>query len=141
MPNYNDGEITSIFVSQTASPSVEDDAPNSPTPSGQYDVTVEMAAGNGLASGNYTLTITCADLSAMTQAPASLIPTTITAVNEIGPAAWTKVGNYWTFDQTQTVNTTAPLGGGGHVYQYTASLVSKSGEVVSIKQSDPFILV
>ena len=141
MTNYNDGAITAIFVSQTASPAVEDGAPNSPAASGPYDVTVEMVAGNGLASGDYTLGITCADLSAVASAPASLIPGNITAVTQIGPTAWTKVGNYWTFSQTQEVNTAAPKGGGGHVYQYTASLVSKNGDVVSIKQSDPFVLV
>ena len=76
MTNYNDAAITAIFVSQTGSPSVQDDAPNSPNPSGQFDVTLEMVAGNGLASGDYTVSITCADLSAVAQAPASLIPGT-----------------------------------------------------------------
>jgi hypothetical protein len=141
MTNYNDASITAIFVSQTGSPSVQDDAPNSPNPSGQFDVTLEMVAGNGLASGDYTVSITCADLSAVTQAPASLIPGTLNGAGEFGSATWTHVGNYWTFERTQAVNGTAPRGGGGHVYQYTVTLVSKNGDVVSIKQSDPFVLV
>jgi hypothetical protein len=141
MTNYNDGAITAIFVSQTTSPSVEDDAPNSPNPQGKFNVTLEMVAGNGLASGDYTVSITCADLSAVTQAPASLIPGALNGAGEFGSAAWTHVGNYWTFEKTETVNATAPKGGGGHVYQYTAALLSKSGEVVSIKRSDAFVLV
>jgi hypothetical protein len=31
-------------------------------------------------------------------------------------------------------------GGGGRVYRYTASLITASGEVASIKQSDLFVL-
>jgi hypothetical protein len=141
MTNYNDGAISAIFVAQTTSPTVEDDAPNSPNASGPFDVTLEMVAGNGLASGDYNVGISCADLSAMTQAPASLIPAALNGAGEFGSAAWTHVGNYWTFRQTQTVNTAAPKGGGGHVYQYTVTLVSKNGDVVSIKQGEPFILV
>jgi hypothetical protein len=143
MANYNDGEITSIFVGQSVSPGVEDDAPNSPNAAGKYNVTLEMVAGQGLVSGDYTVTITCADLSAVTKAPASLIPgAPLNDPNgQFGSAAWTKSGDYWTFDQTRTVNTAAPLAASGHVFQYTAALVSKNGAVVSIRQSDPFILV
>ena len=89
----------------------------------------------------YNVTITCADLSAVTPAPASLIPGALNGAGEFGSAAWTHVGNYWTFQKTQAVNGSGPRGGGGHVYQYTVTLVSKNGDVVSIKQSDPFILV
>jgi hypothetical protein len=39
----------------------------------------------------------------------------------------------------QTVTVPAG-GGGGKVYQYTASLTTANGQVASIKQSDPFVL-
>jgi hypothetical protein len=45
----------------------------------------------------------------------------------------------WTFDQRATLK--IPPGAGNKVYQYTAALVSANNQVVSIKQSDLFILV
>ena len=39
------------------------------------------------------------------------------------------------------MNKTKPFGGDDHVYQYTVSLVSASGQVVSVKRSDEFVLV
>ena len=68
MPNFNDAEITAVYVSHKASPRVQDDAPTSGDP---FDVTLEIVAGNALYTGAYTLTVSCADLTAWKPAPAS----------------------------------------------------------------------
>ena len=44
---------------------------------------------------------------------------------------------YLTFNQSVQVTG----GTAGHVYQYTASLFNANGQVASINQSDPFILL
>ena len=146
MPNFNDAEITAIYVSHKASPRVQDDAPNAPTSGDPFDVTLEMVAGNALYTGGYTLTVSCADLTAWKPAPASMIPATppFDKAGSFGGAGWKTAGpgpQYLTFSNSETVNTTKPFGGDDHVYQYTVSLVNASGQVVSVKQSDEFVLV
>jgi hypothetical protein len=146
MPNFNDAEITAIYVSHAASAGVEDDAPNAPTSGDPFDVTLEMVAGNALYTGKYTLTVSCADLTAWKPAPASMIPTTspFLSSSTFGGPGWKPVGAgplYYTFENSETVNKTKPFGGDDHVYQYTVSLVNASGQVVSVKRSDEFVLV
>jgi len=55
MPNFNDAEITAIYVSHKASPRVQDDAPNAPTSGDAYDVTLEMVAFTAQAGAHLTL--------------------------------------------------------------------------------------
>jgi hypothetical protein len=146
MPNFNDAEITAIYVSHKASPRVQDDAPNAPTSGDAYDVTLEMVAGNALYTGAYTLTVSCADLTDWKAAPTSMTPTTaaFAKANTFGGTGWKPVGagpQYYAFENSETVNTKKPVGGDDHVYQYTVSLVNASGQVVSVKQSDEFVLV
>jgi hypothetical protein len=140
MPNFNDAEITRLYVAQTAAPFVKDDAPNAPA-GGAFDVTMEMAAG-GAVAGPYTLVTTCADLSAFAPGPAVLTPgPQINGPGNFQQGNWVKAGpEYWTF----SVSVTIPLpagAGAGHVYQYTAALTNPDGQVVSIVQSDPFVLL
>jgi hypothetical protein len=142
MPNINDAEITGIYVSQQGSPGVQDDAPNAPvggtTPGTAFAVTLEMVAGSALVSQGYTLTVSCADLTAWTSAP-GLVPAFPPSPSTVGASPWKPAGTYNTYSDTQTV--TIPAGsGGGQVYQYTASLITANGEVASIKESDPFVL-
>lgn len=146
MPNFNDAEITAIYVSHKASPRVQDDAPNAPTSGDAYDVTLEMVAGNALYTGAYTLTVSCADLTDWKAAPTSMIPTTaaFAKASTFGGTGWKPVGAgplYYAFENSETVNTKKPVGGDDHVYQYTVSLVNANGQVVSVKQSDEFVLV
>ena len=55
MLNFNDAEITRVYVSQEASATVQDDTPNAPA-GGPYDVTIEMVVSTGRsARGSYTL--------------------------------------------------------------------------------------
>jgi hypothetical protein len=146
MPNFNDAEITAIYVSHKSSTGVQDDAPNAPTSGDPFDVTLEMVAGYALSTGGYTLSVSCADLTEWKPAPASMIPTTspFDKTSTFGGTGWKTVGPgplYLTFSNSETVNTKKPFGGGDHVYQYTVSLVNATGQVVSVKQSDTFVLV
>ena len=146
MPNFNDAEITAIYVSHRSSAGVQDDAPNAPTAGDRFDVTLEMVAGYALDTSKYTLTVSCADLTAWKPAPASMIPSTaaFAKASTFGGTGWKPVGPgplYYAFENSETVNTTKPFGGDDHVYQYTVSLVNASGQVVSIKQSDEFVLI
>jgi hypothetical protein len=145
MPNINDAEITNIYVSQTNSAGVQDDAPNADglTPATEFDVTLEMVAGSALASAGYTLTVSCADLTNTASAP-GLVPEfpqapLAPAPPTVSAPAWTPQGSYFTYSN----NVTVPIpggAGGGQVYQYTASLIFANGEVASVKQSDLFSL-
>jgi hypothetical protein len=143
MPNINDAEITDIYVSQTNSAGVQDDAPNAPiggsTIAGtDFDVTLEMVAGSTLASEGYTLTVSCTDLTTTANAP-GLVPAFPPPAATVSAPAWTPKGSYFTYSNNVTVP--VPSGAGnGQVYQYTASLIFANGEVASIKRSDPFIL-
>src|SRR5580698_4447616 len=94
MPNFNDAEITAIYVSHTASAGVQDDAPNAPTAGDRFDVTLEMVAGYALNTSKYTLTVSCADLTAWKPAPAGMIPTTppFDKAGSFGGAGWKTAG-------------------------------------------------
>lgn len=136
MTNFNDAEITSLYVSATADPGIQDDAPNAPG-GGDFDVTLEMVAGGALA-GPYTLITTCSNISKT--APAALNPgAPLNGTANFAVAPWTGGPTTFVFDQTVTIPLAAP--GGGDVYQYTAVLVSSTGQVVSTKQSDLFTLL
>jgi hypothetical protein len=140
MPNFNDAEITNIYVSQTKSPGVQDDAPNADglTPATEFDVTLEMVAGGALAAAGYTLTVSCADLTTTANA-LGLVPTFPPASATVSAPAWAPQGSYFTYSNNVTVP--IPSGAGnGQVYRYTASLIFANGEVASIKESEPFVL-
>jgi hypothetical protein len=143
MPNFNDAKITSLYVNAGgAVADIQDDAPNASTPGGPFDVTLEMVAGTAL-SGAYNLVTTCVDLTTSAVAPASLqpgAPLNGTTDTFGSPANWKSPSSlYNTFNQTDAVS--PPAGAAGHVYQYTAALFTPNGQIVSIKQSEPFILL
>jgi hypothetical protein len=143
MPNFNDAKITSLYVNAAGTVAdIQDDAPNASTPGGPFDVTLEMVAGTGL-SGAYTLLTSCTDVTASGPAPASLTPGAPLngSTDTFGSTANWKSPSplYNTFNNTDQVNPAA--GVSGHVYQYTAALFTANGQIVSIKQSDPFILL
>jgi hypothetical protein len=86
------------------------------------------------------VTTTCTDLTATQAAPASLVPGghLNSATDTFGEAGvWKPVPPYLTFNQSVQVTG----GTAGHVYQYTASLFNANGQVASIMQSEPFILL
>ena len=145
MPNFNDAEITALYVSAGSAPGVQDDVPNAqgvPGPPVPYfDVTLEMVAGGGLGTGVYTLVLTCSNISDTVPAPAVLVPgAPLNGPHAFGTPPWVlSAPGLWTFNQHATLK--VPPGAANKVYQYTAALVSANNQVVSIKQSDLFTLV
>ena len=137
MTNFNDAEITSLYVSATTAPGIQDDAPNAPG-GGDFDVTLEMVAGGALA-GPYKLITTCSNVSKT--APTGLNPPSpLNGTASFAVAPWTGGPTTFVFNQSVTIPLSVGAGG-GDVYQYTASLLSSTGQIVSTKQSDLFTLL
>jgi hypothetical protein len=138
VPNFNDALITRLFTSQLGS-TVEDDTPNAPNES-NFCVNIEMAAGTGLQSAGYTLTVGCNDITLGVPAP-GLVPAW-TANGTFDVAPWTKdpSGMFWVYEQQATV-TRPGAAGQGHLYQYSATLVTGNGQVASFTIGDPFLVL
>ena len=99
-----------------------------------------MVAGGGLGTGAYTLFLTCSNVSDTVPALAALVPgAPLNGPHNFGRAWVLSAPGLWTFDQRATLKFLPAAG--NKVYQYTAALVSANNQVVSIKQSDLFILV
>lgn len=136
--NDNDAYLTELTTAQLGS-TVEDNAPNANNPP-SFNLVVEAVAGHAVGSSGapYTLTITAVDLTTVTPA---------TALNPGGPLTQTFTAPTWVPDGTdfvssQTFPISVPLGVfTGHTLQYTASLVTPNSQIVSIIQSELFVLV
>jgi hypothetical protein len=137
--NFNDAEITSVFVSQTAASTVADDTPNAPS-GGSYDVTIELVAGTGVADADYTLTWGCFDWTAGAAAPAALTAGLPTAGKFGVVPPWVSAGTLYSTLTTTTTIIPPAAGGQNHLYQYSVTLASKNGQVTSRAFSDPFQL-
>jgi hypothetical protein len=148
MPQANDSELTRLITVHTGG-SVEDPAPNTPPAAGPpettFDLLVEGVAGNvvGSSGAPYTLTITAVDLTAGAGAP-GLKPAGggVNTPNgqSFSAADWHASGPA-EFVTDQRFNIHVPGGVSGHVFMYTASLVSKNFDQASLIHSDPFVLV
>lgn len=139
MANFNDAEITSLYVSAVGTPDVENDAPNAPG-GGAFSVTMEMVAGGALTSQQYTLVTTCSNVSQTTAASALNPPAgPLNGDGKFNLSPWTGGPQTYVFNQAVTITPATP--GNGNVYQYTAALYDITGQVVSTKQSDLFILL
>jgi hypothetical protein len=137
--NDNDAKLTDLITAQSGS-TVEDNAPNAPAQPG-FDLVVEAVAGHAIGNGGgpYTLTITAIDLTTVAAAP---------ALQPVIPAQSFDLGTGWKpngldFVYNNTFPIAAPAGGpfAGHTLQYVGSLVNKNAQVVSIIESEPFVLV
>jgi hypothetical protein len=139
VPNFNSAEITRLFVSQVGS-TVEDDTPNAPNML-NFCANIEMAAGTALQSEGYTVTWGCTDITLGAAAP-GLIPATLGGNGSFDVAPWTKdpSGLFWVYEQQATV-TRPGASGRGHLYQYSATLVTGNGQVASYSVSDPFLVL
>jgi hypothetical protein len=144
--NPNDAKITSLYVSEPGVVSdIEDDAPNANAPAGStFRVTLEMVAGLAVSGQVYHLKTTCSDLTdttnALPQAPVGLPLNTPGGGAPFGAPPWIPDGSRYVFNQSVVVPP-PPLAKRGHVYRYTASLFTTNGDIVSIKESDPFVLL
>lgn len=137
--NINDAKITSLYVGEDGSiANVQDDAPNAPA-GGKFTVTLEMVAGEPLLSSAYELITTCSDVTETAPAPPLNPGAPLSGPGTFASPHWNNTSpTELVFKESVTV--AAPTVK-GHVYRYTAALYNPSGQVVSIKQSDPFILL
>jgi hypothetical protein len=139
--NANDAALTEMITAQAGS-RVEDHAPNAPAHA-SFDLVIEGIAGAAIGGGAapYKLRISVLDLTTVTQPWADIV---LSAAFD--PAShWTLSGGGPDYEYTQVFSVPVPSGAGGplsgHVLQYTASLVTTGAQIVSIVQSDPFVLV
>jgi hypothetical protein len=142
--NDNDAQLTDLITAQSNS-TVENTAPNAPGEPG-FNLVIEAVAGSAVGNSGapYTLTVTAMDLTAV--APADLLPV-LPAQFFNGATGWNQNGSE--FEYSQAFPVTIPLTGGpgsprqyvGHTIQYTASLVNQNAQIVSILESEPFVLV
>jgi hypothetical protein len=144
MPQANDGELTRLITVHTGG-TVEDPAPNTPpigssTAETSFDLHLEGVAGNvlGGSGATYTLTITAADLTAGAGAP-ELSPGSF-AQNFSRSSGWYKGSVAAEFVTDQVFTIAVPGGVSGHVFMYTASLVSTNFDQAWLVQSNPFVL-
>jgi hypothetical protein len=142
--NANDARISQLYVAADNS-MVQDDTPNE---SGGkkvdfYDLLLKAEAGGVLGDSGaaYNLFITAYDVTAGTAADVSLNP--FAAPNDEnfdGGDNWVASGDDFVKEEKYDIN----IGAGvtrGHVFQYTATLIADNFEVISIVQSDLFVLV
>jgi len=139
--NANDAMLAELATAQSGS-MAKDDAPNAPVRSG-FDLIVAAAAGSALGSSGapYTLTISAIDLTAVSQPwPPQILHQ---AFDEA--SGWKLSGTGPDYACTQTIPHTIPGGPGGplagHALRFVATLVSPGTQIVTIRQSDPFVLV
>lgn len=142
--NDNDAQLTDLITAQSNS-TVENTAPNAPGAPG-FDLVIEAVAGSAVGNSGapYTLNVSVMDLTAV--APADLVPA-IPAQFFNTVTGWNQNGSE--FEYSQTFPVTIPLTGGagspreyvGHTLQYVASLVNQNAQIVSILESEPFVLV
>ena len=140
--NANDAVLTVLATAQSGS-KVADDAPNAPA-SGGFDLVVSAVAGSALGSSGapYTLTISAIDLTNLGQP----WPTLAFCQAFDAASGWKLSGTGPDYACTQTFPITVPGGGpggplAGHTLQYVASLICQGAQIVSIIQSNPFVLV
>jgi hypothetical protein len=139
--NFNDAQITSLYVSEDGSVAgVQDDAPNSPLGK-KFRVTLEMVAGGGVA-GSYDLITTCSDVTETAPAAALNPGGPLNGPGTFGSPEWKANTGIGPADQVFNHSAVIPPPKvPGHVYRYTAALRSGNGQIVSILESDPFILL
>jgi hypothetical protein len=152
--NANDARISRLFTT-TDGGNAQDDSPNEVggAVQGAFDLILEAEAGNviGDSGAQYTLRLNVFDVSAGVAVAAGLFPASpafpsVEVFDNSTPADgknnWQGPGGGADFVKDQRYKVT--IGGGvtrGNIFQYTASLVSRNFEVVSIAQSNMFILV
>jgi len=143
--NANDAQLTLLTTAYSNS-TIENTAPNAPDQPG-FDLVIEAVAGNvaGGSGAPYTLTVSAMDLTTVQSAPA-LVPSI--------PPQYFNVATGWKpngpdYEYRHKFSVTIPLTGGagsprqyvGHTLQYVASLVNANGQIASIIESAPFVLV
>ena len=146
--NANDARLVRLFTAETSS-KVPDDTPNASlgAPQASFDLVLEGEAGNnvGGTGAPYTLTITCFDFSTGNLAVAEMSPTIPAQTFDGNGAAalWRKSGTNFLTQQVFRIPNAGnlPATVKGHLFIYTASLVTQDFNIVSTAQSNIFLVV
>jgi hypothetical protein len=152
--NANDARLVRLFTTETAVPPapaslVEDNSPNTSLGAAlaTFDLVIEGEAGANIGGTGapYTLAITCFDWTTGNLANAALAPT-IPPQTFDGNAAkvlWKKSGSNFLTQQRFLIPNAGnlPAGLGNHIFVYTAVLVTQDFNIVSVVQSNLFLLV
>jgi hypothetical protein len=141
--NANDARFSQLFVAGNNS-KVEDNTPNESggQPGNDFDLLLKAEAGGviGDSGANYTLFITAYDVTAGTAEP-DLNPFAAPKNENFNAANnWVASGDDFVKEEKYDINVGAGVTR-GHVFQYTATMVSGNFEIVDIIQSNLFILV
>jgi hypothetical protein len=142
--NANDARLTQLFVAVDNS-QTQDDSPNETggVAGNTYDLLLRAEAGSAIgdSGGDYTLAITAFNVSKGVAEP-GLNPFANPQAEEFkntAPGNWAPVGV--DFIKQEAYNITLPGNlPRGDVFQYTAQLIAVNREVISIMQSDLFVL-
>ena len=143
--NANDARMTQLFTAVDNS-STQDDSPNETgaVAGNTYDLLLRAEAGSAIgdSAANYTLTITAFNVSKGIAEP-RLNPVGSPFKEEFKAAApnnWLPVGVDFVKQEKYDIliDNLVPR---GDVYQYTAQLIADNFEVISIIQSNLFVLV
>jgi hypothetical protein len=143
--NANDARLSQLFVAANNS-RVQDDSPNESggVAGNNYDLLLRGEAGGvlGDSGASYTLSITAYDVTAGAAEP-DLDPFASPQnenFNNAAPGNWQASGADFVKDEKYDITVGAGVTR-GHVFRYTAALIATNNEVVSIIESDPFVLV
>ena len=148
--NTNDARLARLFTAADGG-TVEDDTPTATgtTPVNKFDLWLQGEAGNAVGSGGgqYTLNIVAFDVTTGNIEPALLpVAPTFPTTEQFqagAPNNWNAAGgssnDFVKLEKYDIDNIPANLK--GHVFYYIASLVSANFQIVSIKQSNWFIVV
>ena len=142
--NASDARLTQLFVAVDNS-QTQDDSPNETggVAGNTYDLHLRAEAGSAIGDGggDYTLSITAFNVSKGVAEP-GLNPFANPQAEEFkntAPGNWGPVGVDFIKQETYniTIPNTVPR---GDVFQYTAQMLGLNLEVISIIQSDLFVL-
>jgi len=145
--NSNDARLARLFTVETGA-IVEDNNPNTrlTTPATTFDLLLEGEAGSNIGGNGaqYTLSIVCFDWTTGNLANAALQPTVPAQTFDApGGPLWTASGSNFITQQRFRIPAAGNLPGGlaNHVFVYTAAMVTRDFNIVSIIQSNLFIIV
>jgi hypothetical protein len=140
----NDAKLTRVYTAVTGS-TVQEDIPDQPDPGESadpdFDLFVEAAAGNAIATTGmpYTLSITGVNVTKQV-----VVPELSSAAGQAFNAAngWTSSGD--DFVKTQNITFPLPLpapNAPSDLYRFYVSLVTPNLQIASFAESDLFMLV
>jgi len=154
--NANDARITRVYAQETGGgiAAIENPAPNATQPgkASQFDVVIELDAGGIVAggSGTYTVQLITVDVTN----DCTVIPTAPFTQNISGSfstaAPWVAVGTGGNPDYELLTVITLPVAGIPisapflslpHILKFYAALISAGNQLVSVVESEPFVIV